>query len=457
MAIAKTLDILLRAPTSKLDADFKRAQGLAKNFTNTLSGLVAGAIGGFTLAGFFSKITEGFQSLDELANRSIRLDIDPTSLMVLGRAATYADTSLDEVEKGSRNLAKNIDAGLKGGKRQEELFQRLGTTATELFAKSLPEQLGIVASGMSKLQNNTERTAVSLALFGKSGAGMLQLMGDNGAWLAQSLEEVQRYANVFTSKELEGIGAANDAWDTLMMTFNGVFQRIAVDLAPAITRLLMVIANGIAPGTFLNGVFSVFGDTLGLVVRLLDILGNELSFTSQILGSFTGRIFGALILSAALIKAYVALAAILTVLRVRTLALAAVEAARIALQKKNLAMSLAVAGLGVAAFAAFSDQINGLIDNLLGAVDAQDNLNAGLGDFDKLQEGISRKNKINLGSAQFGTQAALEQILTVRSDRQGMGEIKGAIDNSNEILEQIRDGLQGVGGIMDGQFEDADL
>jgi hypothetical protein len=38
-----------------------------------------------------------------------------------------------------------------------------------------------------------------------------------------------------------------------------------------------------------------------------------------------------------------------------------------------------------------------------------------------------------------------------------MGEIKGAIDNSNEILEQIRDGLQGVGGIMDGQFEDANL
>jgi hypothetical protein len=457
LAIAKTLDILLRAPTSKLDADFKKAQGLAKNFTNTLKGLVAGAIGGFTLAGFFSKINQGFRTLDESAKRALKINVDVSEVRALELAADLSGLAVDKLTTSYAILNKQIDAANQGGAKQQQLFKSLGLDSNALSGLGSGQQFEIIANALDQIQDRTRRAAVAIQLFGRSGLDLLPFLSNGGKGLVAAMEDAQRLGGFISNEEAASVEAANDAFTRLLFTVNSFFQRVAVNLSPAMERLFTVITNGIAPGTFLNGVFSVFSDSLGLVVRLLDILANELSFTSQILGSFSGRIFGALILSAALIKAYAALAAILTVLRVRTLALAAVEAARIALQKKNLAMSLAVAGLGVAAFAAFSDQINGLIDNLLGAVDAQDNLNAGLGDFDKLQEGISRKNKINLGSAQFGTQAALEQILTVRSDRQGMGEIKGAIDNSNEILEQIRDGLQGVGGIMDGQFEDANL
>jgi hypothetical protein len=45
LAIAKTLDILLRAPTGKLDKDFKEAQQLAAKFFGGIGTLAAAAFG----------------------------------------------------------------------------------------------------------------------------------------------------------------------------------------------------------------------------------------------------------------------------------------------------------------------------------------------------------------------------------------------------------------------------
>jgi hypothetical protein len=457
LAIAKTLDILLRAPTSKLDADFKKAQNLAKNFTGTLKGLVAGAIGGFTLAGFFSKINEGFRTLDESAKRALKINVDVSEVRGLELAAQLSGVAVDKLTSSYSILNKQIDAANQGGKTQQELFKSLGLDSNALSGLGAGQQFEVIAKSLDQIQDRTRRAALAVQLFGRGGLDLLPMLANGGKGLADAMKDAQRLGGFISNEEAASVEAANDAFTRLSFTVKSFYQRVAVDFAPAMQRLFTVIANGIAPGTFLNGVFKVFADTLGFAVRLVSLLAAGVMATSQVFGNFAGRVFGAIILAAALIRAYTALTAMLTLLRIRTMALAAVEAARVALQKKNLAMSLAVAGLGIAAFAAFSDQINAMVDGLLGAVDAQDDLNKGLGDFDKLQEGISRKNKINLGSAQFGTQAALEQILTVRSDRQGMGEIKGVIEDGNEILGQIRDGLQGVGGIMGGDFGEANL
>jgi hypothetical protein len=118
LAIAKTLDILLRAPTSKLDADFKKAQNLAKNFTGALKGLVAGAIGGFTLAGFFSKINEGFRTLDESAKRALKINVDVSEVRGLELAAQLSGVAVDKLTSSYSILNKQIDAANQGGKAQ---------------------------------------------------------------------------------------------------------------------------------------------------------------------------------------------------------------------------------------------------------------------------------------------------------------------------------------------------
>jgi hypothetical protein len=454
MAIAKTLDILLRAPTGKLDKDFKDAQQLANKFFGGIAGLAAAAFGGFTVASFLGKINDGIRKLDELGNRAIRLNVDPTSLLVLERAAVFADSSIEELEKATVTLVKSIQAGASGSQKQIELFEKLGTTAQELMAMSMPQQLQTIAAGMADIENHTEKTAIAFEVFGKSGRNMLQLMADDGALLAQSLAEVQQYGGVFTSGELARVGAANDAWDKLLLTFDGVFNRIAADMSPALERLFLNLAEAIKPGNALNMVLVQMGQAATLTVNIIAELAGFIAFLSQESGALGATLLSLVIImgaSVAITKAWTAASKALLIVQA---ALAGFESLR---AKLNPATALA-AGTAITAYLAFADQINDLIKKTLGFADAQNAANSEVGDFIKLQDQAAKPIKANLGSASFGSQAALEQLLTVRTEQQAIGQVAVEVKKSNDLLGQIRDGLRGAFGVVGGvEFEEVDF
>jgi hypothetical protein len=454
MAIAKTLDILLRAPTGKLDKDFKDAQQIASKFFGGIAGLAAAAFGSFTIANFFGSINEGIRRLDELGNRAIRLNVDPTSLLVLERAAVFADTSIQDLEKATVTLVKSIQAGADGSQKQIELFEKLGTTAQELMAMSLPEQLQAISQGMAGIENTTEKTAVAFQVFGKSGRNMLQLMADDGAILAQSLAEVQQYGGVFTSGELARVGATNDAWDRLLLTFNGVFNRIAVDMSPALERLFLNLSDAIKPGTALNMVLIQMGQAATLTVNVIAELAGFVTFLSQESGALGATLLSLVIIMGASVAITKTLTAVSKSYLIIQTALSKVELLR---AKLNTA-TVVTAGVALTAYLAFSKQINEVIAQTLGFADAQNAANSEVGDFIKLQDKASQPIKANLGSASFGSQAALEQLLTVRTERQGIGQVAVAVEKSNDLLGQIRDGLAGAFGVVGGvDFEEVDI
>jgi hypothetical protein len=372
--------------------------------------------------------------------------------MVLDRAAVFADTSIEELEKASRSLAKNIDAGARGGAKQAEMFERLGTSANELIDLTLPEQLLRIADGMAMIENHTEKTATALALFGKSGGNMLQLLADSGGLLAKSMAEVQEYVGFFSSQELNGIGAANDAWDRLSMTFSGVFQKIAAMMSPALERLYLNLADAIKPGTALNWMFMSLARVATLTVNVINELVGFFSFLSEGTGKVTGRFLATIVVATALMSAYRGLILLLGILRVRTAALAVWEAARAGINIKTAAVLL-TAG---AATVAFSNEINKAVNSLLGMMDAQVEVNSGLEDFIDLRA-KAEKRSVNLGSAAFGSQSALEQLFTVRSDTQAIAGVENGINESNQLLRQIRDGINAAEGAVDVQFEEVDL
>lgn len=458
MAIAKSLDILLRAPTSKLDSDLKRANALAKGFFSQFRSLAAAAIGGLTVASVVGRINDAFKTLDATAKRALKLQVDVQEIRGLELAAELSGLAVEKINTSYGILIRNIAAANAGGKQQQQLFQQLGLDAQKLGGMGAADQFQAIATALDGIQDRTQKANAAIQLFGKSGLDLLPLMANQGKGIADAMKDAQRIGGFISTAEAGRVEAANDSFSRLAFTVRSLFQRIAVDMAPALTRLFTTMAEGLKPGTALNAMLQTFGSVATLLVNVLDVLLNEVRFLSEFFGVWTGKLLGAVIVSVAVIKIYTTLAALLTILRLRTIALAAVEAARLALQKKNIAAALLVAGLGVAAFAAFSDEINKLVEGLLGAADAQADLNQQVGDFEKLQAKTGGGQKLNLGSAQFGTQAALEQILTVRGEQRGIAQVAAGVDQSNELLGQIRDGINAAQGIVGGfDLDEADL
>lgn len=443
MAIAKSLDILLRAPTGKLDADFRKAAARANEFFRNVGGLAAGFTAAFSMAGFVAKINQAFNEVDAIAKRALSIGIDFTELQGLDLAANLSGVAVGGLDTAFRTLTRSIIAANDGSKVQSDLFRKLGIEAKELTDLSFPQQLEKIAAGLGTITNSTEKANAAIQLFGRSGLQLLPLLANNGAALADSLRDAERLGGFFTSSETAAIEASNDAFTRLNFAFNAIFQRIAVDLAPALQRLFVNLTEAIKPGTALNGVMLQFGSFLQLGVNLLNEFAGFLRFTSEAFGTLTGKVVAGVVAAYSMYRVIGLLRmASQSYLRIQK-ALAVVEAARASLNVKTAAL---VVGAGVAV-AVFSNELNGLIDQMLGVGQAQQGVNDQIGDFIDLSKQAAQPRKINLASATAGSQAALEQLFTVRSQG-GIGAVGDKIDQTNDILGQIRDGMSQAGNVI---------
>jgi hypothetical protein len=452
LAIAKTLDILLRAPTSKLDADFKKGQQMFSGFVSTIKGLAGPLLAAVSLGGFVSQINKALTSIDELSKRSVRLNIDIADLRGLQLAADLSGVALGEIEVGARTLTKQVDALSKGSARQVELFKELGLTATDVLDKSLSEQLAAVGTGLGGIESVTRRSAIALELFGRNGNKLLPLLANNAQAVRDAMSDIQRLGAPISAADGAAVEKSNDAFTRLMFTFDSIFQTVSVAMAPALERLYVNLAEAIRPGTALNQMFLSLGQVMTLAVNVVNELVGFISFMSEGMGTLTGRFLAGVVVATALISVYKGLIVLLGLLRARTAALAIWEAARAAINIKTAAILLAAGGAAVA----FAEQINGAVNSLMGLMDAQVNVNKGIEDFIDLKAKSDRKS-LNLGSATFGSQAALEQLFTVKGERQAMKGIENGVKESNDLLRAIRDGINAAEGAINVDVEEVDI
>jgi len=452
MAIAKTLDILLRAPTGKLDADLRKGQKLISGFVGSVGSLMGPLAAALSFAGFTSKINEALTFIDDLSKRSVRLNIDIADLRGLQLAADLSGVSLGEIEVGARTLTKQVDALSKGSAKQVALFKELGLTANDVLDKSLMEQIVAVGKGMGGIESVTRRNAIALELFGRSGLKILPLLANNAEAVRSAMSDIQRLGSPISAADGRAVENSNDAYTRLIYTLDNIFQVIGVMLAPALERLYINLAEAIRPGTALNQMFLSMGQVLALAVNVANELVGFIAFMSEGMGTLTGKFLAGIVVATALISVYKGLIVLLGILRVRTAALAIWEAARAAINIKTAAILLAA---GVAAVA-FADKINGAVNSLMGMMDAQVGVNKGIEDFIDLKA-KSEKKTLNLGSASFGSQSALEQLFTVKSERQTMQGVENGINESNDLLRAIRDGINAAEGAIDVDVEEVDL
>jgi hypothetical protein len=446
LAIAKSLDILLRAPTSKLDADLKRANALAKGFFAQFRSLAAAAIGGLTVASVVGRINDAFKTLDATAKRALKLQVDVQEIRGLELAAELSGLAVEKINTSYGVLIRNIAAANAGGKQQQQLFQQLGLDAQKLGGMGAADQFQAIAAAIDGIQDRTQKANAAIQLFGRSGLDLLPLMANQGKGIADAMRDAQRLGGFISTAEAGRVEAANDAFSRLTFTVRSLFQRIAVDMAPALGRLFTIIADGIAPGTLLNETFRAFGQIVTLAINVGNEFFGLLSFLSQETGVFARA-------TAGLVTAIGAYIFITRAARVASVAYLAIQRTLLLVEKGRALLNpatAAAAGLAATALFAFGDKLNGVIDNLLGVKGAANEAGDALFDFEKLQAKAGGGQKLNLGSAQFGTQAALEQILTVRGEQRGIAQVAAGVDQSNELLGQIRDGINAAQGIVGG-------
>ena len=146
----------------------------AANVTSKISAVTAAltALGG---AATIRNVVNVADSLDELSARS---GIAVQTLSSLANTAKFTGVSQDELAGALVRLNKAIAEAASGSKEQIQVFQNLGVSFKNAdgSVRSVVDVLGDVATAFSYAENNAIKTQYAMALFGKSGANLIEFL-----------------------------------------------------------------------------------------------------------------------------------------------------------------------------------------------------------------------------------------------------------------------------------------
>lgn len=241
----------LEASTSTLGqasqkmADFGNATTKAGESLRSLS-MVAGAVD-LALAGLTVKAG---QTADDLNTMSKVTGISTAELQKYKYSADLLDVSVETIAKSQVKMKKSMYSAQQGSSAMAEAFATLGV-AIEDSNGQLRNQDDVFTESikaLGQMENETERDAIAMQIFGKSASELNPLIEDNG-------ETFQRVSDIFKNNNLEivdqeTIDKANqfqDALDTLkltgMATLSTIGMQLAGYLAPAMEKIAEVLGK----------------------------------------------------------------------------------------------------------------------------------------------------------------------------------------------------------------------
>ncbi len=209
-----------RRAAQKIAKDLEQAEKFAARFGAALgAGLSAAAIA-------FDQIIKSAADFQDISER---IGDSAEAVASLGVAAGTAGTSMETIEQATIRLTKGI-AGLdKESESAQRALQALNLPIEEFKRLSPVDQLESVAKALAGFRDGAEKTAVAVALFGRSGAQLLPFLRELG-------QEGGRQV-ILTQAQIKAADEYADSQAKLVAQVRQFAQAAATEAIPALTTL----------------------------------------------------------------------------------------------------------------------------------------------------------------------------------------------------------------------------
>lgn len=271
----------------------------------------------------------------------------------LAYAAGMAGVETTGFDDSLKFLNISIDAAGRGSKADARAFRQLGVSIKDARGQVKPtEQLMIeVADRMAAMDDGAQKTAIAMALFGRSGVDLIPMLNEGGEAIRRWGQEAQDAGLIMSEATARQADELNDSLDSLKGQVRGLGVSVATDLLPDLIKLVGWLKRMIAANkpeivrqlqNALKGVAAAAPDVIRNVVAIVALLGD------------IARVIGPLIRSLGGFNAVLDIMAALMIGRVAI----AIWAATSAVMGLNAAMwanpiGLIIAGIAALVFAAW--------------------------------------------------------------------------------------------------------
>lgn len=208
---------------------------LSKAGAAVAGGLVAAAVG----AG---------KSADDLNTLSKVTGIGTDKLQMYKAAADLVDVSVETIAKSQQKLKKNMAAASSGTGAMSDNFSKLGVSVTDASGqlRDSDSVFTDVIAALGNIENETERDALAMEIFGKSASELNPLIEDNGETYKRVAETFEKYNIQPISQEaLDKANEFNNQLDTIKLVGTNALQTVGSKLAEGLLPALEKVVDWI--------------------------------------------------------------------------------------------------------------------------------------------------------------------------------------------------------------------
>lgn len=254
MAALGQLVVSLTAETAQFRQSMDRAAYQSqKNFSQitssakTAAGLLAGLFGASTFAGFIKSQIDAADALNDLSERT---GIATDQLSKLQYAAKLSDVSSESLSSNLIRLNKAIAETARGTGEAQNAFSAMGISVknSDGSLKSSSQVLTEVATKFAGFEDGAKKSALAIAIFGKSGAELIPLLNQGADGINKMGMELERLGGVIMPDAAKRAAEFNDNIDRLKTATGAAGLELGNIFIPYITKLsnelLIAIKNG---------------------------------------------------------------------------------------------------------------------------------------------------------------------------------------------------------------------
>lgn len=295
------LQVKLGIETAQFANGLNKAQSSLSGFATSMKGLAVGAAAGAVaaLGSLGIAINNSLGRMDALGKAAQKIGIPVEELSKLEYAAKLSDVSLDALSTTLGRFARSLAEIEAGGENSAgDALQQLGISATDVQGRLRPTSAIIedVAAKFATMQDGAQKTAIAVALFGKSGADMIPMLNGGREAIAEAGTELERFGGVVTPEAAANAETFNDNVTRMQEATAGLGTILASKLSPFMAEVT---------GNFLDWVNS--GGAAEQIWQAVNwVIQQGLQFmyeTIAVWKSFTAYVYGAADALAALTSA----------------------------------------------------------------------------------------------------------------------------------------------------------
>lgn len=249
-SLIAALRAALSLDTVQFDAGAKRARNTASSTARsinkslgTIKAVGAGFFSAFSIAALSTGIKRALEYAGSLGEVSQQLGVTTRDLQVFRFAAGQVGVSQEQLETGLSKLTITMGKVAAGAKAPTQALKAIGVSVDELKGKDTGEAFRIIADGLAKIPDRAQRAAVEVALFGKSGAMLDNLLSGGSKAVNQLSQAAEELGIVLSDEQIQKADDTADKLDALKTVLAANIAGVVADNANSIVGLAQSLAR----------------------------------------------------------------------------------------------------------------------------------------------------------------------------------------------------------------------